>query len=354
MHIASLALALLATAARPTTDTTFALRAGTRVVVENHAGLIQVDTWTKREIRIVAEHKRRARLVLDESAGRLDISAEGSMGEPVWVDYHITVPQDAPLELSGIDTDIEVQGSRAEIKAESVQGDVTVHGGEGPVSVSSVEGAVEVVGPRGRVEASSVNRSARVVGARGAVQASAISGDVYLEDLESDDVEASTINGEVFYLGSFKSNGSYSFSTHDGDLVVAVPDQASIAGSVATFQGDFECSFPVETSGKRHGKQIHFTLGSGSARLEIEAFNGDVRLDRPDAVAKAIAAARAESAGERAARMAKSSEKSAEKAAEKAMHKHKSEQDKEREKDLEKQIEKELEKQQRESDADDK
>jgi DUF4097 and DUF4098 domain-containing protein YvlB len=237
--------------------------------------------------------------VFDPSPGRLEISAEGSMGEPVWVDYQITVPAETPLELSGIDSDIEVEGARAEIKAESVQGDVIVHGGEGPVTATSVEGAVEVVGPRGRVEASSVNRSARVVGARGAVQASAISGDVYLEDLDSDDVEASTISGQVFFVGSYKANGSYSFSTHDGDLMVGVPEKANVSGSVATFQGDFESAFPVETSERRRGKQIHFTLGDGSARLEIEAFNGDVRLDRPDAVTKAIAGALAEAANER-------------------------------------------------------
>jgi len=332
MFIASLALALLASAesARPTTDTTFAIKPGTRVVVENHAGQIQVDTWNRSEIRIVAQHKRRAHLTIDPSPGRLEISAEGTMGEPVWVDYQLTVPTDTPLELSGIDTDIEVNGARAEIKAESVQGDVSVHGGEGPVSVSSVEGAVEVVGPRGRVEASSVNRSARVVGARGAVQASAISGDVYLEDLDSDDVEASTINGEVFYVGAYKANGSYSFSTHDGDLAIGVPEKANVSGSVATFQGDFSCAFPVETNERKRGKQIHFTLGDGSARLEIEAFNGDVKIDRPDVVAKAMADARA--AGDKEDKMEKHIEKHVEESMKKSTSKHMSESDKKHQK----------------------
>jgi hypothetical protein len=325
MFIASLALALLASAesARPTTDTTFAIRPGTRVVVENHAGQIRVDTWNRSEIRVVAQHKRRAHVVFDPSPGRLEITAEGSMGEPVWVDYQITVPAETPLELSGIDTDIEVEGARAEIKAESVQGDVIVHGGEGPVTASSVEGAVEVVGPRGRVEASSVNRSARVVGARGDVQASAISGDVYLEDL-------------VFFVGSYKANGSYSFSTHDGDLMIGVPEKASVSGSVATFQGDFASAFPVETNERRRGKQIHFTLGDGSARLEIEAFNGDVRLDRPEAVAKAMAAARAESSDERRSeRMDKQIDKQVEESVKKST-KHMSEYDKKHQKEMEK------------------
>jgi len=348
MMIASLALALLASAesARPTTDTTFAIRTGTRVVVENHAGQIQVDTWNRSEIRVVAQHKRRAHLVFDPSPGRLEISAEGAMGEPVWVDYTITVPAETPLELSGIDTDIEVNGSRAEIKAESVQGDVIVHGGDGPVSVSSVEGAVEVVGPRGRVEASSVNRSARVVGAHGAVQATAISGDVYLEDLDSDDVEGSTINGQVFFVGAYKANGSYSFTTHDGDLVVAVPEKASVSGSVSTFQGDFESAFPVETTEKRRGKQIHFTLGDGSARLEIEAFNGDVKLDRPEAVAKAMAEARSSSDEERL-------EKHVEKHVEESMmksSKHTSEYDKKHQKEMEKKKNKDKDKDKDEND----
>jgi molecular chaperone DnaK (HSP70) len=348
MLIASLALAVLASA-RPTTDTTLALRPGTRVVIESHAGQIQVDTWKRNEIHIVAEHKRRARLVIEPGGNRLDISAEGSMGEPVWVDYQITVPADTPLELSGIDVDIEVSGTRGEVKAESVQGDIVVNGGEGSVSANSVEGTVEVIGPRGRVEVASVNNTVRVVGARGAVQASAISGNVYLEDLESEVVEASTINGEVYFLGAFKENGTYSFSTHDGDLVVAVPDKASVSGSVATFQGDFESTFPVETTEKRRGKQVHFTLGDGSARLEIDAFNGDVRLDRPEAVAKLIAGARAEATASAAARSAQAKSKSAMKKAEKDLERQVERQQEKLEKQLEKQqqeIERQIERQQ--------
>jgi hypothetical protein len=53
--------------------------------------------------------------------------------------------------------------------------------------------------------------------------------------------------------------------------------------SVSTFQGDFESAFPV-TLTEHRGKRFDFTLGGGSARLDLESFGGTIRLVRPGAV----------------------------------------------------------------------
>ena len=51
-------------------------------------------------------------------------------------------------------------------------------------------------------------------------------------------------------------------------------------GGRTSFQGDFESAFPV-TITERHGKRFEFTLGNGSARVELESFSGTIRLVRP-------------------------------------------------------------------------
>src|SRR5262245_49683929 len=111
LNIASLALVVLATA-RPVTDTTITVKSGTRLVVDNFAGSIVVGTWSKNAIRIQAEHSRRAQLDIEQGVARLDVSAHGKWGEPTFADFTITVPTGTALELSGIDTDIEVQGGQ--------------------------------------------------------------------------------------------------------------------------------------------------------------------------------------------------------------------------------------------------
>jgi hypothetical protein len=53
---------------------------------------------------------------------------------------------------------------------------------------------------------------------------------------------------------------------------------------VRTFQGDFTADFPVqlpEGQNPRSGsKRFNFTLGSGSARIELQSFGGDIVLAR--------------------------------------------------------------------------
>jgi hypothetical protein len=51
--------------------------------------------------------------------------------------------------------------------------------------------------------------------------------------------------------------------------------------SVATFNGDFTSEFPVTLTETRKGKRFSFTLGTGSAQMTLESFQGTIELVRP-------------------------------------------------------------------------
>jgi DUF4097 and DUF4098 domain-containing protein YvlB len=108
-----------------------------------------------------------------------------------------------------------------------------------------------------------------------------VNGEIRLERITSPSVEGATVNGEIVYDGTIQDNGRYWFNTHNGDLVVSVPRNANVTVSVSTFNGEFESDFPVTLTGTR-GKRFNFTLGGGSARLELESFGGTIRLVRPE------------------------------------------------------------------------
>jgi hypothetical protein len=50
---------------------------------------------------------------------------------------------------------------------------------------------------------------------------------------------------------------------------------------VSTFSGDFESDFPVPLRETRKGRRFSFSLGSGSAQVSLESFQGTIRLVRP-------------------------------------------------------------------------
>jgi len=52
--------------------------------------------------------------------------------------------------------------------------------------------------------------------------------------------------------------------------------------SIRTYEGRFTSSYPVQLSGDyKRGRRVSFTLGGGAAAVEIEAFDGHIRILKP-------------------------------------------------------------------------
>ena len=279
--IGTLAALTVAVMAGTHTDTTVTVKPGTRLELNNFGGMIAVTTWSRNAVRISAEHSSRTEITIETSDPTLEIQASHRRGIPTSVDYQLTVPKWMALELSGVSTDMSIENSEGEISVESVQGEVSVTGGTKKVTANSVEGEVRIMGASGRIECSSVNGAVHIVRSTGPVIASSVNGEIVLDRIDSDDVEASTVNGTVTYEGLIKNGGSYRFSTHNGDVDVTVPERVNATVSVATFSGEFSSGFPIQLSETKHGRRFNFTLGNGGARIELESFQGGIRLRRP-------------------------------------------------------------------------
>ena len=279
MFVTTLALAALAVAQQ--TDTTFPVRAGSRLEVNNFGGEIAVRAWDRSEVRLHAEHASRDRIEVSADGQVVTVKASNRRGPPQSVDYDITVPKGMALTLSGVYTDIKVTGVEAEISGETVQGEITVTGGSAYISLKSVEGPVTLESCRGRIEVSSVNEGVTVHGCNGDINAETVNGDIELNGIESSAVDASTVNGDITYQGSLRDGGRYRLSTHDGDVDVTIPARSNASITVSTLNGDFESCFPVQLTGMTPRHRFTITLGTGSAKVELESFNGDIKLQQP-------------------------------------------------------------------------
>lgn len=279
----SVALAvLLALAQSPSTDTTISVPPDARLEIRNHRGDVVVRTWDRAALRVQAEHSSAERIDIRASAAVVTVSARSARGAPRAVDFVITAPVGMALSLSGTYADISVEGTRGRVLAETVHGDVTVRGGRGLISIRSVEGDVHLGDASGRIELKTVNGEIDLRGAEGEVYAETVNGDITLRGVQSDNVSATTVNGDLDYDGTIRDGGRYRFSTHNGDVDVRVSPRANVTVSVSTFNGDFESAFPITlTETARGGKRFTFTLGSGSGRLELASFQGSIRLLRP-------------------------------------------------------------------------
>jgi hypothetical protein len=61
---------------------------------------------------------------------------------------------------------------------------------------------------------------------------------------------------------------------------VSVPQTSNVSVEVSTYNGEFDAGFPVPLT-RISRNRFSFVLGSGSARLNLESFQGTIRLHRP-------------------------------------------------------------------------
>ncbi len=277
--LAVLAAASLALAQQ--TDTTFAVQQGARLRLDNHGGEIVVRAWTQNRVRVTATHSSRDRIDVSIGASAVRVQAERQRGMAHLVDYAITVPTWMPVELAGVSTDIVIEGVQADVRAETVEGDVTLTGGSGNVSLGSVSGEVIATGVRGRLKVTAVDGAVTLRDIAADIAVDAVDGDIVVTGAQTGAVELNSVDGNIYYAGTIRDGGRYQFASHDGNVTVAVAAGTNATVSVATFSGEFDSSFPIMLQRLPGKRRFSFTLGSGSARLELETFDGQIMLRRP-------------------------------------------------------------------------
>jgi hypothetical protein len=285
------------------TDTTVSVPARSRLELNNFGGAIIVSAWDRNALRVQADHVRGTHIGLEVGPATVVVRSMTRMvvglpdgrrmrierpDFPRQVDYRLTVPRWMSLRLSGVRSEMLIEGVQGDVSAEAVTGPVAVRGGRGNVRVSAINGGVEVAGTRGSVEASSMSEDVTVRDVEGPVRVETVNGNVELMEILSDDVEANTVSGDLRYVGTIRPGGSYRFSTHSGNIVVALPEHPDVAASVNTYSGEFHSSFPLQIGAMKPRQEFDFTLGDGRAELDLESFSGSIRLVRAREVLESL------------------------------------------------------------------
>ena len=209
---------------------------GGTVFVANENGSIRVESWAQPNVRIEAEKQARGNDTLE--AIRVEIRGEGDRVEVV-----TRLPRRWPFGQSGSVRYKVMLPEAARLEVETKNGGVEVQGVSGPVHVSTVNGSVSVLDSAGRVEAVTVN---------GGIRAS-------------------------FRAVRDESN---SFSTTNGSVAVALPEDVSGAFEARTINGSIRTDFPLTVRGNGGGKRLEGRLGEGKARFEMKTINGSVRIEK--------------------------------------------------------------------------
>lgn len=260
-------------------DTIIEVRRGDRVVFENILGEIFVEAWDGDGLEVQGEDAE-ASLRVRRSGSTLRIVIDDPKGRRRGVEATIRLPAGVDVEITGLLLDVSVIGMEGRIDVRNVSGDIWIENVGGAVDVRTIDGEIDVVRARAGVAASSQSDDVRLRSVSGPIAVHSGSGNIEMVDIVSGSVRAETQDGDIEFSGSIERGGEYGFFVHDGDAVIEIPSSSGADVSVSTFDADFESEFPVVIERYTGGRDFEFTLGDGAARIQIQVFDGEIRLLR--------------------------------------------------------------------------
>jgi hypothetical protein len=209
------------------------------------SGTLRVRGWEKNEIHVRSLDAgqiefRRIDKVKDTTkpAGRVDVMvldrstpAHPRLDCQALASVEMDVPVNATVQVQTRDGDITIAGV-AGAYAGSQNGDIEITRVTKLVEAGSVGGSIFLKDSSGRVNLSSAGGVVEVTNVRpvsddDALEVGTVSGDIQLNHISNANVTVKTVNGTVTMTGPLAKSGLYGFTNMTGDLVLAMPHDAS-------------------------------------------------------------------------------------------------------------------------------
>jgi len=279
-----------------------------RFSLSNISGDIVVTAGSGDEVSIEAVKRTRGdkseltrvQIRVDERAGRVDVQTDHDQNrgernrssDHVSVDYTVSVPASATVDLHSISGSVKVTGVHGSLRAEAISGEVTINDAPRLETAKTVSGDVSLTGVTadGDLSAGSVSGAVRAKGvkARG-LDLGSVSGDINVSDVTCERLGVKTVSGSIEYSGGITRGGRYEINTHSGTVRLQLANPAGFELTANSFSGSIRSDLPMTLGGDsgtrddtgRRGRRdsnhaMRATYGDGSATLLVRTFSGDI------------------------------------------------------------------------------
>jgi DUF4097 and DUF4098 domain-containing protein YvlB len=263
-------------------DTTVTFDARGTVTVSCPGGDVVVTGTDRNQIVVKARTERGGiRFVSSGTSATLEPASGRGCTD---AHFELSIPAGARLEVATWSGSLGVRNVHGDIEAHTQSGDIEIHEAGDNLEVETLSGDITVEGVRGTANIHTLSGDIILDRARGEVEVETVSGDIVLKDVVSKQIRTHSTSGDLEFGGTIQSAGRYEFTTHSGEIRLALPANVGAQLSLSTFSGEIDSAFPITLTPGAHGigasqaKKLNFSLGQGSARIMAETFSGDVAL----------------------------------------------------------------------------
>jgi DUF4097 and DUF4098 domain-containing protein YvlB len=272
-----------------------------RLTVSNVSGDITVTGGSGDEVSIEAikrgrgprDDLRDVEIDVDDRGGRVEVrTVYSGRNEHIAVDYTITVPGGAAVELNAVAGNLKVTDVKGSVRLTTVSGSISASGAPHVEAAKSVSGSVALNGIAldGDLNAGSVSGSVTLNGAKvRSMDLGSVSGNLVVTDASCERLTAKSVSGTVEYSGSLARNGRYDINSHSGGVRLTLPANTGFELTANTFSGSIRSDFAMTVGGDAsrevrgpgpRKESIHGTVGDGSAVLTVRTFSGNIVITK--------------------------------------------------------------------------
>ena len=217
----------------------------------------------------------------------------GERGISARVDYVVNVPSGVAVTVRSISGSVVVTAVRGEVRAETISGDVEVSATPNVAVAKTVSGNVTArdIGSANLLSLGTVSGTVIASGLKvRALEASTVSGNVRISGVQIERVEASCVSGNIEFDSPLTKGGRYEFTSHSGDVRIALSGNTGFELDADTFSGSVRSDLPItlrtmgrDDRGRGRGtsnRAIRGSYGDASAILEVRSHSGSVVITK--------------------------------------------------------------------------
>ncbi len=263
-------------------DTTYTFNKNGAITVSAESGDVVITGWARDQIRIHAESDEND-IRFETTSDRMTLGIAGGRRHGD-TRFEVTVPYGVRVDARTQSGDISVRGTHGAVDVHAQSGDIRVDDVVNLLGITTVSGDVTAANVNGDVAISTISGDVTLTDARGTIDAASVSGSIVLREITSRLVRGKTTSGDVTYDGTIDRAGRYDLTSHSGDISLHIPRDADAQLTVSTWNGGIDSQFPITVKPGEHvmgsgvSKHITFQIGGGSARINVETFNGDITI----------------------------------------------------------------------------
>lgn len=265
------------------------------VSIGNVKGAVTVTAWDRDQVQVGGRLGEGAKpLTIEGSNGDLTIKVQ-SQGKSGWLNWNsdtsmggttldVRVPKGATLDVDVVSAPISIDGiDGGKIKINTVSGKTRVNARTPSADVDSVSGNIELAGHADRVTLQTVSGDILAPSVGNSAELQTVSGRIRVNGGPWQKLNLSTVSGDVQLSGGLAASGTLDVDSMSGDVQLQIPANTSAAIHANTFSGDLRSDFgTVKKAEHGPGSELQTTLGSGSGKIAIETFSGDLRIRQQD------------------------------------------------------------------------